>query len=207
MRRLSVAVLGLLLLLAPLAVESQQVPSRAGGILDLVSASVSVTNTTTAGTLYSRTIPPNLFSNFAPPIIGTGALHLRLLGQLTTNQGVGSVGSLNVGCNIGGANATIALVNAFTLPSGLSATPITLDVWVTNVNPAPSLPGAQLIMGRLAFMPGIVGFGATEAVLNAAFVGNVDEAINETLTCAWMWGSAASTNSVVFWNGLLHVGM
>lgn len=199
MRRLIRAGLVLLLLAAcASSAQAQQVPTRSGGIADLVTASVSATNTTLATTLYSKVISPNYFSNFASPIPGSGSLHLRMLGTIST---AATPGTLNIGCNYGGTTATIAVANAFTLAASLNAAPVTLDVWLANVNPAPTSTGSQILMGRLA----VVGASATETVSNAAVIGTTVPTVNQTLTCAVQWGLA--TGSLIIWNSLLHVGM
>lgn len=199
MRRLTRAALVLVLLAAcASAVEAQQVPTRSGGIADLVTASVSATNTTLATTLYSKVIPANFYSNFAAPIPGSGSLHLRMLGTIST---AATPGTLNIGCNYGGSTATIALANATTLTASLNAVPVMIDVWLANVNPAPTSTGSQILSGRLA----VVGASATETVTNAAVIGTTVPTVNQTLSCAVQWGLA--TGSLIIWNSVLHVGM
>src|SRR5436190_9991990 len=95
-----------------------------GGMINVTTASVPVTNTAAATTLYSYVVPAGLAQNAYAP------LHLKLLGVVTTNLGSGQVGAMNIGCNYGGTTATLAIVNALTLPGTLTRVPWMIDVWV-----------------------------------------------------------------------------
>src|SRR5262249_50747455 len=95
---LIVALAGLVALAAPVAAQLV----GPGGLLNQTSASVAITNSSTATSLYSFQIPAGLTQLSGPP------LHLKLLGTLSTSIFPGAV---NLGCNWGGSTASIALVN------------------------------------------------------------------------------------------------
>src|ERR1700687_2849911 len=111
-------------LVAPVA--AQPVLLGPGGLVNTTSASVAVTNTTTATSIYSYTIPARMLQGAYDP------LHLRLVGRLTTNASAGGVGTVNLGCNYGGATASIALSNALAPTANLTAQPIQIDLWLSG---------------------------------------------------------------------------
>jgi tryptophan-rich sensory protein len=184
-------------------VAAQQLNTYPGGIVDLNNTAVTVANTTTAGTLYSKTISPRYFQNLKQPLVGAAALHLKLLGTLTTNPGVGSAGNINVGCNYGGATASIALVNAKAPPQSLTNSPFLLDLWVRQQG---TNTASEFVMGRLE-IASVAGINLQDsATFMAATTGTTSVTANQTLTCAWLWGSAAATNSITVNSAVLSIG-
>jgi hypothetical protein len=135
--------------------------------------------------------------NYAP-------LHLVLTGRVTTAQGVGSTGNINVGCNYGGATASIALVNAQTLPGSLVAAPVKLDLWLSGYGTQATAINGWL-QGQLAVSNTQVQ-NASQSMFNAATDVLTTPGAPNTIACSWMWGSAAATNSLVITNGHLVVG-
>lgn len=171
-----------------------------GGMVNVTTASVAVTNTVAATTLYTYQVPAGLAQNAYAP------LHLKLLGVVTTNQGVAAVGAMNIGCNYGGTTASIALSNGQTLTSGLSRAPWMLDLWVTGysgANATTAITGS--LQGRFAVGSGSASV-ATESVTNAQVDMTTPQNVNQTLVCSMQWGSAAATNSLIVTNGVLVQG-
>ena len=168
------------------------------------AASVSVVNTATAGTLYSVTVPATIFQQFATGQRGATRLHTKLVGYLSTHSTTDSVGRVNLGCNFGGSTATIALLNAFTWPKGLSSVPMTIDLWLA----ADSAGTGQVLFGQLATGQN-TNSDATRNEQNtimALVVGTTGMNANRTLTCSWQWASAAALNGVTISNGITVVG-
>jgi hypothetical protein len=170
-------------------VAAQPVLLGPGALLNNTTASVAVTNTTTSTSIYSYTIPAGFTQlNFAP-------LHLVLLGRLTTN----------VGCNYGGATASIALVNGAAPPQSLTNSPVKLDLWLTGYAAQGTAINGWL-EGSLT-IASVAGINLNNAAL---FMAGTDvkttSGAPNTLACSWMWGSAAATNSLVITNGHLVVG-
>ena len=122
MRRLIALALLLSLALAVPATAQMNLNKWPSGILDRTTAAVTIANSATATTMYSYYVPANISQNLRGTIPGGGALHLTLVGLLTTNAY--SVGNTNIGCNFGGTTATISLVNASAFTAGLSAIPV-----------------------------------------------------------------------------------
>lgn len=200
MRRLLAVGCTLALLAALVApVFAQSVLLGPGGLVNTTTASVAVTNTTTATSIYSYTIPAGLTQGaFAP-------LHVALVGRLTTNVATGGVGNVNVGCNYGGTTASIALVNAVAFTANLTNMPIKLDLWLSGYSTASTAINGWL-QGRLELA--LVSGTATTAptIIGAAVDSTTNPGTVNTITCIWQWASAATTNSLVITNGKLVVG-
>lgn len=181
-----------------------------GGTIYVTTSSATLSNSVASMSLFSYQVPAGLAQgNYAP-------LHLRLLGVITTAQGVGSTGALNIGCSYGGSStsASIALANALVLPGSLVRSPWKLDLWLngyTGAAASTSITGA--LQGRLAVaMPvGVAGTSypaglATEAVVNAQVDSSMTQGVNQVLSCEARWGSAATTNALTVINGVIVQG-
>lgn len=203
MRRL----IALALLLALPVVASAQTLSQ-GSVLNRATTAVTVANTTTGTTLYSTTIPAALFQNFTPTQAGATALHLRLLGSISTNPSAGSVGNLNIGCNYGGTTATISLANGLLLTQNLSSAVLFLDLWLrTNTSGAPLLTGRLHIpAASITSVNGGVTSNGPGQVQAAQVTGTTSITSPQTLACAAQWASAAATNTLTISTGVLVVG-
>lgn len=193
MRRLA---LFTLLILAVAAIPAYAQPGLIGpgGLVVSNGASVSISNSSTATTIFTWTIPAGMAQkNYAP-------LHLKALGYITTNPY--SVDTVNVGCNYGGSTATISLVNGVTPTAALSAVPVTLDVWLHGY----ALTQSNGITGAIYGRFGVMQSAGTETVYTAMANGTTPQGTSNALTCTWKWASASATNSVVFTNGHLVQG-
>jgi len=202
MRRLfalgcALALVAALVIPAPQPADAQAVLTGPGGLINSSGASVTVTNTTTATSLYSYQVPAGLTQgNFGP-------LHLKLLGRVTTNVASGGVGNINVGCNYGGSTASIALVNALALDANMTNTPVTLDLWLTGYTAAQANGITASLQGRFAYQSATA---QTEKQMAAQVDGTTALSTPQTITCVWQWASAAATNSLVITNGHLVIG-
>jgi hypothetical protein len=196
MRRTLALALALALWAAPFAVHAQPVLYGPGGLVNSSGASVSVTNTATATSIYSYSVPGGMVQgNFAP-------LHLRLVGVVSTNPSSGGVGNFDVGCNFGGSTASIALVNAGTLDNGLSSAPIMIDLFLTGYTAVQANGVKESLQGVLNYQSGT----ATQPKQYSAQVQGTTALSTQTLTCIWKWASAATTNSLIIYNGRLSAG-
>lgn len=166
--------------------------------------SVSVVNTATAGVIYSVSVPAKLFGQFKGTTRGASRLHVGLLGYLSTHETTDSVGRVNLGCNYGGANATLALLNAFTWPKGLSSVPMRIDLWLASNSGS----NGQILFAQLATGQNTNSTATRneQNIIMALVVGTVDMNVNQTLTCSWQWASAAALNGVTISNGITVVG-
>lgn len=167
--------------------------------------SVSVVNTATAGIIYSVSVPASVFGQFKGRGRGAARLHVSLLGYLSTHNTTDSVARVNVGCNYGGANATLALLNAFTWPKGLSSVPLTIELWLASNSGS----NGQILFAQLATATNTnitVATGNAQNTMMALVIGTVDMNVNQTLTCSWQWASAAALNGVTISNGITVVG-
>ena len=131
--------------------------------------------------------------------------HGTPLGRLTPAQGVGSVGAANLGCNYGGATASIALVNGYTFNASLVAQPIKIDLWLNEYGTQGKALNGWL-QGRLEVNNTPVTTNSSATIMNAAVDSSTTPVTPNTLTCTWVWGSAAATNSLVITNGKLIIG-
>lgn len=199
---LSILVAVLPMLVGVGSAAAQQLNKYPGSIVDIKSTTVTIANTVAQTSMYSITIPPRYFKVNAQPLLGGAALHLVLMGTITTNQGAGSVGNINVGCNFGGTTASIALVNAQAPQASLVAQPFNMDVWVRAQGTSTA---SEFLMGRLEIAPTQV-LNASTSTYNAAVTGTTSLTANQTLACAWGWGSAATTNSLTINSAVLSVG-
>lgn len=192
MHRLIALVLPLLLV-APVAAQ-QQLNVYPGNIVNRTTSAVTVATDNTAGTLFSWTIPRTFLAQFARPFVGAGALHVKMLGTITT-QAL-EVGPANMGCNFGGTTATISLVNGATLTASLSAVPWFADLWVRQLSTGEIVQGnleiQTAVNTRVPFMTRVTG---TTAITSP-----------QTLACAWQWASASHSNSFIMHNATLVVG-
>lgn len=231
MRTLRLLALLCALILAGVAPAAAQtaygIPNQ--GILQYTTASVAVVNTTSSAALWSSTIPgaytataPNTNSVYSPSFVTTPVpLHLTLQGQLSTNAGCSAcVGTVNLGVNYGGGVtgvASVALVNAVTLPSALTSVPWTLDVWVSPVatGTATSSPGAGAcyvyLSSELRIATGTASSGVVSPMYFASHVcgtsGGAFLASAEQLNVLMNWASASATNSWNLYRGTLQLGM
>jgi hypothetical protein len=178
-----------------------------GGVVATSAASVSVVNTTTSTALFSFSIPPRFYANFAPSIQGGQYLHTRSLGSISTNPATGSVGTINMGCNFG-TGASITMLNAAQMTQNLASTPIILDLWVriTGAN-------AELIEGLLN-IPGASptsvngGVTTTGPILTSAVnpSGTTVTGQVNTLACNWQWASGSTSNGITINHTIAVVG-
>lgn len=194
MRRVLIALVLTLALAVP-ATAQQQLNVYPGAIVNIAGTAVTIANSTTATSMYSTTVPALYFSQFAQPFRGAGALHLKLLGTVTTNVASGAVGTTNLGCNFGGTTATISLVNGSALTANLSAVPWFLDLWVRQQGTG------QVVLGNLE----IQSAATTRIPYMASVVGTTSILAPQTLTCVWQWASAATTNSVTINHAVLAI--
>ncbi len=194
MRRVLILVLLALVLAAP-ATAQQSLNTYPGGLINIAGTAVTIANTTTATTMYSTTIPATYFGNLFQPFRGSGALHLRLFGTVTTNVSSGGVGNTNLGCNFGGTTATISLVNASALTAALSAAPWLMDVWVRQQG------AGQIVFGSLEVQTA----ATTRVPYMASVIGTTSNLAAQTLVCTWQWASAATTNSLIINHGVLAI--
>lgn len=227
MRRRLIAVLLMVLLGVGLASPAHaQFPTVAHGIAYATAASVSAANTLSSVRLFEYNVPAGLYATgsrssvqgtvtLTNVVVAPASIHLRLLGSLQTNQGVGSVGNLNLGANFGGSTATIALVNARAPQHSLSAVPLQIDVWVQ--------PIATATTGNTVWLTGRVTWGlesvgdadqnhgsaanATITTFNASVLGttSLQNAVTNLVVNA-QWGSASRTNSLNIYSGVVKIG-
>lgn len=233
MKRMVAILLVLGLLLAPLAAWAQPFSygGYAQGVVMYSTASVSCSNTASACSLWSSTIPGALTAttantNWSPSGVATPpGLHLTLLGALNTNVAIDGPGLMNLGVNYGGGVtgvATIALVNAYAPMNGLRSAPVQIDVWVSPIatGTSTSLPaggaGYVFLRGRMTYAGaantasiwGPAG-SATETTFNAIVAGSTGGAFlasAEQLNVIVQWSSASATNSFNIYNGVLVFG-
>ena len=215
MRRLSALafLIALTLSAGPVAAQQQYTTPGPGGVIAQSGASVSCTNTTTACTLWTYTIPQGFFAtarqtNQTPAVGVSPPLHLSMRGLLTTNTGTGVTGTLNVGVNFGGTTATIALVNGYTVLDNYSNRPVFLDVWLQ--------PLATAVSANTMTLYGTLRVGAdattgtvllaTETSFNASVIGTTTLNVARTLAVNWLWGSASQTNAARFYQRSLQIG-
>lgn len=204
MRRGLSAVLAVFLLAASLgspapAAAQLQLNTFPGNTVNLARTAVTVGNTTTATSLYSFSVPARFFQQFRQAQPGAQALHLKLLGTVTTNVSSGGVGNINVGCNYGGTTASIALVNAQALTANLSAVPLSIDLWVRQQGTGLATP---VVYGTMR----VQSAATTEIPFAATVVGSTSMAAAQTLTCVWQWASASTTNTMTINHGALVTG-
>jgi len=200
MRRLLATGLTLALLAALVSpVGSQPVLLGPGGLMNTSTASVAVTNTVAATTLYTYTVPPGFVQRAAAP------LHLALVGRITTNQGVSSVGAANLGCNYGGTTASIALANAYTFNASMVAQPVKIDLWLNQYATQGTAINGWL-QGRLEVANTQTTTFSSATIMNAGVDSTTLNTTPQVITCVFQWGSAAATNSLVITNGKLIVG-
>lgn len=189
-----VAVLALAALVSPAPAQSVFGP---GGMIYLTTASVSVSNTTAATSLFSYTVPAGLAQgNFAP-------LHLKLMGVLTT-QSTGPVGAMNLSCNYGGSTASVAMVNGITFAQGLSRAPLTIDVYVHGY-PGVTVGQQTAITGAMIGRTTVNTAAGTGASYGAQVDSTTPSNVSQTLACNMQWGSASTTNTLIITQGSLFV--
>ncbi len=231
MRRALLATL-LLLLTAGLGVAPAlaQPPFAFGvssqGVLQYSTASISAVNTTSGVSLWQSLISgaltataPNV--NWSPSSVQTPVpLHLVLHGHLLTNIATAAVGAVNIGVNFGGGSsgvASLALANAWLPQQNLATVPVQLDVWMSPVATATStsIPGAGpcffYVSARLhvATTSSTGVLGAANTILDAHTCGTSGGAFlasAQNLNVIWQWASAAATNSLTIYRGVLKYG-
>jgi hypothetical protein len=191
MRR-SLIALTLVLLLAVPAVAQQQLNRYPGNIVTVAPTAVTIANSTTATSIFSTTIPRTFLEQFRQPYAGAGALHLKLLGTVTTSL---FPGAANLGCNFGGTTATISLVNGATLTASLTAAPWFADVWVRAQGTG------EVIYGNLELQ---TVAATTRVPFMTMATGTTSLTAAHTMACAWQWASAS--NTLVVNNATLVVG-
>jgi len=207
MRRGLIALLIVGLVLPPMLevrpVAAQvQLNTYPSGPVDINNTTVTVANTAAATTLYTKSIPPRYFQNLKQPLAGAGALHLVLLGTITTNQGVSAPSSMNIGCNYGGTTASIALVNGIAPVASLVAAPWRIDLWLRTQGTSTT---SEFLFGEMN-IAGTQALNASQSVFNAAVTGTTSITANQTLACIMQWSSAAATNSLTVNSAVLGIG-
>ena len=227
MRRI-VTVLCLLALLAlPVAAWAQPLPPLVGpgGILQYLTASVSLYNTTAEGILYNTSIPGARVAT-APAIntttlwSTTAPLHLKMLG--TINTGAGNP-VLSVGVNFGGSSATLALLNSVLMPGHIGNLPLQLDVWLSPIASfaATNITGNNVtvfLSARLShqatatiinpsFGSGQSAIaGATQITFNSSVLGTTQLASPVALNVFARWQAASGLNSLAIYQRILKIG-
>src|SRR4029077_4947225 len=211
-----------------------QIPMIANGLVTATNASVNAANTTTETLLFQYPIPAALIASWTATNQAFAAvpLHLRLNGTLVTNSttGVGGgVGAATLGVSLGGASASLVIVNGALLPdnlgrgsacNGVSAgvgpgpAPLAIGVWfapivtVTRQNCTDLRPCNQSIdmSGKFSTATSTGTNVASDVTLNAVVLGTINVLQPQTLNVLWRWASAASTNSLNIYNGSLLIG-
>lgn len=211
-----------------------QIPMLAQGLVMSTDASVNAANTTTETLLFQYPIPAALIASWTATNAAFGAapLHLRLNGTLVTNSTTGlggGVGAATLGVNLGGANASLVLVNGALLPdnlgrgsacNGVSAgvgacpAPLSIDVWfapiatLTTQNCTDLRPCNQSLYmsGKFSTATATGTNYASDVTLNAVVLGTINVLQPQTLNVVWRWASAASNNSLNIYNGVLKLG-
>ena len=195
-----------------------------GGVLGCDFASRSFSNTVLASNLYQYVVPgayvatQTLTPTLSATVTGWNwtssvPLHFRMLGTFTTNQGWDSPGTINLGINYGGTNASLSLVNGHAISGSLTDSPWRLDVYLlpfassTTGGGTSSMVGAVSRTGRLwaefryATFTRSQGAGynlsATTPVYFASYItGNFPVASPAQFNAEWRWASATQTNSI-----------
>lgn len=237
MRRMLGVALALVLLAAPFLASAQTFPIVGpSGTLVYSMASFSVTNKVTPTTIFKYIVPAGYTATAsAVPLTGSSELytesrsstpiatapqplHLQMIGNLTTNQGIGSPGTFDIGVSFGGTSATIALANATTLPGSCTNVPVMLDVWISPIATASGTQtlsnSAVYLAGRMFLPPGTgqgplcptSGVFASQTVVNAAVLGSTNLASPTRLNVEWKWASASQQNSITWFNRILKIG-
>src|SRR6266850_6383023 len=141
--------LALVLLALPLSPVRAQIPMIANGLVTATVASVNAANTTTEVLLFQYPIPAALIASWTSSNLAFGAnpLHLRLNGGIRTLGTVAGVVA-TLGVNLGGASATMVVVNGGALPGDLGSgtacagvaqgpgacqAPVALDVYISPI--------------------------------------------------------------------------
>lgn len=181
------------------ATAQQQLNVYPGNTMNLARTAVTVSNTAAATTLYSVSVPRTLLQQFRQQQPGAQSLHVKLLGTLSTNVADAAVGPVNVGCNFGGATASISLVNGVSFTANLSSRPVTLDLWLRQQGTGLASPVLQGAFHLYRAAGTLDSYGAS-------VVGTTSLNAAQTLTCIWQWASAATTNALVINHGALYVG-
>lgn len=212
-----------------------QIPMIAQGIIHATVASVNAANTTASTLLYQYSIPAALLASWTTnnTAFGTAPLHLRLNGLIRTAGTVGGVTGNSLAINLGGSSATMLVVNGNALPPDLGQgnqcggtsianacfAPAALDVYISpiatltstsNVDLRPGQPSVVMI-ARFSVASTTQGQAnyqfTTETTYNAATLASLN--LNQsafTLNVNWVWGAAASVNSLNIYNGVLKLG-
>jgi len=200
-RRYLLAALAILMIAAPLAWGQYQ--GGPGNTLINAPSAVTVSNTTTATTLYSQVLPAVVSERGSSLQVGATAIHVKLIGTISTNPGIGSAGSVNLGCNYGGSTATITLINALTLDGSLSLQPYTIDLWLRQQG------SSQILQGRWELVNPTRTSGsqiATTTTTSATVTGTTSMSAAQTILCTLQWASTGASNSWVVNNGLMVIG-
>lgn len=232
MRPSRVIVLLLIGLLAlSVAPAAAQIPTPTHGIVHATVASVNAANTTAEILLYEYPIPAAYIASWTSANIAYGAapLHLRLNGGIRT---LGSSPTATLGINLGGALATMVLVNGSSLPTdygsgtacagaaqgpGACQAPVAIDIVISPIATLTTQNCTDLRPCQYSmFMSGkfvaatttqtTAGTFATEANFNAATLATINNRQPATLKVLWRWGGAASGNSLNIYNGVLKLG-
>lgn len=238
MRRTLLGLLCLLLLAAPFLASAQTFPTVGpGGVIVYSDASVSVSNSAASTKVFQYTIAAGYIATAtAVPTTGTSELytesrsttpiftapapiHLRMVGRLRTNPGVGSAGSADLAVSFGGTTATMAVLNAATLP-GSCLGPVVLDVWISPIAltaATPTTDNSSVYMAARLTAPGTSGQGggvlcastgsfSTASLTNVDVLGTTRLSSPTRINVEWKWSSASHTNSIVFYNRILKLG-
>jgi hypothetical protein len=240
LRRLKIAALAILALMAMDASNfwpmddythgqaRAQIPIIANGLVVATDASVSATNTTGEVLLFQYPIPAAFIASWTATNNAFGAppMHLRLNGMIYTSS---TAPTATLGVNLGGASATMTVVNGATLQASLGGSgqpsggnqnllsPVALDVWF---NPIATLTTTSCAgLGPCQYSLAMAGrFStasitaqntanlATESTYNAATLGTINVLTGQTLGVFWRWGAASAQNSLNIYSGTLTLG-
>ncbi len=234
MRRMLALALAVLLVLPAAASAQTVIPILGpGGVLAYSNASMTAVNTIADITLFSYQIPAGLIATGTTagatvPILGTtmtaGALmatpvplHLRMIGDITTNQGVSGPGTFNLGIGLGASTATITLASAVAPLPNLVQRAAQIDVWISPIATTTATPNTPnsgntvYLSARLRFdntqsNGGTVANVASETIINGNVIGTISTQTAPTFTVIWKWSSASQTNNVTFRNRIFKVG-
>lgn len=227
------ALLAIALLIAPTTVSAQNLdgpnfftPAQiSGGVLGCDYASRSLENTVQPVNLYQFVVPGayTATQTLTPTISATTStwnwtssipLHFRMLGTITSNQGWDSPGTVNMGVNYGGINASLSLVNGHAISGSLIDAPFRLDVYLMPYASATTGGGASNMIGSNIQRSGRMwaefwyatftrnqgtGFAGV-APVNPTFAtfttGTFPVSSATQFNVEWRWASAAHTNSI-----------
>ena len=231
LRRTVAALLAMILMIAPGVAVAQNVdgpnfftPAQvSGGVLGCDYASRSVANSVQPTQFYQMVVPGayTATQTLTPTLSSTVSswnwtssvpLHMRMLGTITSNQGVDSPGTVNMGINYGGTNASLSLVNGHPISGSLIDAPFRLDVYLMPYASGTSGGGTSNMIGGVPrtgrlwaefhYASVTRSQGATLGqplgpIYFASFITtNFPISSNTQFNVEWRWASGAQTNSI-----------